>query len=82
LERKPIFIRNKSRKEITRLAIISAFENGRMAISEEDLIFSTIKETPAPFRPVAIAGFRKQGINVDKYLSKTFLTSTLAHSGR
>jgi hypothetical protein len=68
LEKRPMFVRDKSRKEITHQATLIALKNGRDIIQEGDLVIATLNETPAPFRPTAVDGFRCFGVDVDKYL--------------
>lgn len=66
LERKPMFIREHSRKNIITIASDIALARGKSIIQDEDIIMATIKDTPAPFRPMAISGFRKWGFDIDK----------------
>lgn len=70
LERKPMFVRDKSRMEITNAASLLAIKDGRNIIQEKDLVIATLDETPAPFRPTAVSGFRRFGVDVDKYLKE------------
>ncbi len=70
LERRPMFVREKSRKEITYAASLIAIKSGRDTIQEGDIVMATLNETPTPFRPTAISGFRRFGVDVDKYLSE------------
>lgn len=70
LERKPMFIREKARKDIGNMAAGFAKEEERTVINEHDVIIATMKDTPAPFRPTAINGFKMLGVNVDQYMDE------------
>ncbi|NFA43474.1 radical SAM family heme chaperone HemW [Clostridium botulinum] len=70
LERKPVFIRNKARIDISNIAANLAQHENRTIITEKDVVLAALKDTPAPFRPTAINGFKKLGVNVEKYIDK------------